>query len=120
MRPLVGVAWETFQESYSAPPQVASEEKGKSNRGLGGKELEIHLGCHQVYPWCLHDRTGRDEYTACVSKGQTKSSQGRKALVENLSTPPSRARKNASGRKMVLVTFFLPYNWELTISASVL
>ena len=50
MRPLVGVAWETFQESYSAPPQVASEEKGKSNKDLGGKELEINLECYQVYP----------------------------------------------------------------------
>ena len=65
MRPLVGVAWETFQESYSAPPQVASEEKGTSNKGLGGKELEINLGCHQVYPGAspphLGDRTGKDE-----------------------------------------------------------
>ena len=26
-------------ESYSAPPRVASEEKGKSNRGLNGMEL---------------------------------------------------------------------------------
>ena len=51
MLPLGVLAWETFQESYSAPPQVASEEKGTSNKGLGGKELEINLGCHQVYPW---------------------------------------------------------------------
>ena len=36
-------------ENYSDPPRVASEEKGKSNKGLGGKELEINLGCHQVY-----------------------------------------------------------------------
>ena len=28
-------------------------EKGKSNKGLSGKELEIHLRCHQVYPWCI-------------------------------------------------------------------
>ena len=33
-------------ESYSAPPRVASKEKGKSNKGLGGKKLEINLGCH--------------------------------------------------------------------------
>ena len=39
--------------NYSAPPQVASEEMGKSNTGVGGKELDINLGCHQVYPWCI-------------------------------------------------------------------
>ena len=85
MRPLVGVAWETFQESYSAPPQVASEEKGTSNKGLGGKELKISLRCHQAYPWCISTpfggRARRDEYGACVSKGQTKSNQGRRALM---------------------------------------
>ena len=53
MRPLVVVAWETFWESDSAPPQVASEEKDKSNKGLGGKELEINLEYHQVYPWYI-------------------------------------------------------------------
>ena len=38
--------------------------KGKSSKGLGGKELEINLRCHQVYPWCISTRlgcrTGRD------------------------------------------------------------
>ena len=32
-------------EDYSAPPQVAPEEKGKSSQGPNGKELEINLGC---------------------------------------------------------------------------
>ena len=49
-------------ENYSVPPRVASEEKGRSNKVLGG-------------------RTGRDEYDAYVSKGQTKSDQERKASV---------------------------------------
>ena len=84
---------------YSAPPRVASEEKGKSNKCLGVKKLKINLWCHQVYPWCLHDRTGKDEYRACVSKGQTKSDQGKKASVESLSAPPSRAGKDASSGK---------------------
>ena len=44
------LAWETSQESYSAPPQVASEEEGKPDKGLNGEELDISLGCHQVYP----------------------------------------------------------------------
>ena len=37
--PLGVLAWETFWESYSAPPREASEEKGKSNQGLGVMEL---------------------------------------------------------------------------------
>ena len=41
--PLVVLAWETFWASYSAPPQVASEEKGKSNKCLGVKKLKINL-----------------------------------------------------------------------------
>ena len=53
MFPLAAVAWETFRESYTASPQVVSVEKGKSNKGLGGMELEINLGCHQVYSWCI-------------------------------------------------------------------
>ena len=38
MLPLVVLAWETFQESYSVTLWVASEEEKKSNKGLGGKE----------------------------------------------------------------------------------
>ena len=34
--------------NYSAPPRVASEKKDKLNKGRGGMELEINLGCHQV------------------------------------------------------------------------
>ena len=25
----------------------------KSKKGRGGMELEVNLGCHQVYPWCI-------------------------------------------------------------------
>ena len=45
----------------------------------------------------LGGRTRRDKFGAYVSKGQTKSDQGRK--VESLSIPPSRAGRNASGAK---------------------
>ena len=68
----------------------------------------------------LGGRTGRDKYGACIGKGQTKSEQERKALVLSLSTPPSRAGRDSSSRKMALVTFFLSYRWELTIPASLL
>ena len=82
----------------------------KSNKGCGGTELEINLGYHQIYPWCIstpsRGRTGRGESGACTGKGQTKSDQGRKTSVESLSTPPSRAGRYASSRKRVLVAFF--------------
>lgn len=32
-------------------------EKDKSNKDLGVKELEINLGCHQVYPSCISTLT---------------------------------------------------------------
>ena len=51
-------------KSYTAPPQVASEKKEqKSDKGLNGEELDINLGCHQVYPGASHlsGRTRRDK-----------------------------------------------------------
>ena len=32
-------------------------EEDKSNKDLGGRELEINLGCHQVYPWFISTLT---------------------------------------------------------------
>ena len=68
----------------------------------------------------LGGRTGRDKYSTCIGKGQTKSDQEGKAFgvtrkEKLLSTPPSRAGRDASGRKMALATFLLSYRWELTI-----
>ena len=84
MLPLVVLAWKTFQNLLCSTPD-GIREKGKSNKGLGGMELNqsgmpsglplVHLHPH------LGGRTGRDEYGACVSKGQTKSNQGRNASV---------------------------------------
>ena len=39
-------------KSYSVPPWVASEEKGKSNKGLGGMELN-QSGMPSGLPWCI-------------------------------------------------------------------
>ena len=41
--------------SSSSPSlgNILGNYSGKSNKGLGGKELEINLGCHQVYRWCI-------------------------------------------------------------------
>ena len=40
-------------EGYSVVLQVASEKEQKSDKGLDGEELDINLGCHWVYPWCI-------------------------------------------------------------------
>ena len=41
--------------SSSSPSlgNILGNYSGKSNKGLGGKELEINLQCHQVYLWCI-------------------------------------------------------------------
>ena len=44
------------------------------------------------------------------------SDQRRKASVESLSIPPSRAGRDASGgKKLWLYCFFLSYRWELAV-----
>ena len=53
-------------------------------QGFNGEGLDISLECHQVVPGASPPRFGRtrgDKYSCCISKGQTKSDQGRKALV---------------------------------------
>ena len=50
-----------------------------------------------LYPASVVEPGG--EYSTYVSNGQTKSDQGRKASVESLSTPPSRAGRDASSGK---------------------
>ena len=54
----------------------------------------------------LGGRTRRDEKGTYVREGQTKFDQGRKASVKSLPTPPSRAGRDASSRKMALVASF--------------
>jgi len=40
-------------EGYSVALRVASEEEQKLDKGFNDEELDINLGCHQVYPWCI-------------------------------------------------------------------
>ena len=40
-----------LSEGYSVAPWVTSEEEQKSGKGLNGEQLDISLGCHQVYSW---------------------------------------------------------------------
>ena len=62
-----GLSLGNILENYAVILWVASEKKSKSNKSLGGKELEINLQCHQVYFWCINGRMRRAEGT-CISK----------------------------------------------------
>ena len=106
---------------------MASEEKGKSNKGLSGMELNqsgmpsglppVHL-----HPTSVVEPGGMNEYGTSIGKGQTKSDQGRKASVESLSTPPSRAGRDASGGKkpQLWMCFFLFYRSEIAVPEQLL
>ena len=50
MFPLVVSCMEDILEDYSALPRLALQKKRKSSQGVNGEELDINLGCHQVYP----------------------------------------------------------------------
>ena len=56
--------------------------KGKSNQGFNGEDLDINLGCHQVYPWCISTTPGWQneggwEQDTFIGKRQVSSGQGR-------------------------------------------
>ena len=94
MLPLVVLAWETFQETT-----LASQTKlwwyGTRNqfRMSSGLPL-VHLHPASVV------ELGRTNKVPVSVRDRLKSSQGREALVESLSTPPSIAGRDASdGRK---------------------
>ena len=111
-----GLAWEAFCKVTLIAPRGASEVMVKSWTSV----RDAIRSTPGASPPHLDGRTRRDEYGACIGKGQIKSNQERKALVLNLSTPPSRVGRDASNRKRALVAFFLSYRWELTIPASLL
>ena len=92
-------AWEAFWRVTLIGPQVASEA---SKVLMVRSWMSVRDAIRSTPDACLPrlgGRTGRDEYVVCVSKGQTKSDQERKALVQSLSTSPSAAGRDASGRK---------------------
>ena len=91
-------------KDYSDPLWVASEEEKKSNKGLGGMELSQSgmpsgLPLVHLHPTSVVEPGGMNEYGTSIGKGQTKSDQGRKALVESLSTSPPRVGRDTSGGK---------------------
>ena len=106
MLPPVVLVWEAFQKVTLIAPRVASEASKVFMVGNWTLVWDAIRSTPGTSPPHLSSRAGREKYGACVGKRQTKSDQGRKASVESLSTPPSRAGRDASGRKMSLVTFF--------------
>ena len=105
MLPPTVLAWEAFWKVTLIAPWVASE---------ASKVLMVRTSVWDAIrstpgasPPRLSGRTGRDMYGTCVGKEQTKSDKGRKGLMESLSTPLSKAGRDASSRKMALVAFFL-------------
>ena len=75
------------------------------------------------YSWCIstplswQDR-GRDEEGTCVGKGQTQADQGRKTLVESLSTPSSRAGRDTSRGKKPQPWMLLSFLLQMGVDSS--
>ena len=81
MFPPVVLAWEAFQKVTLITLQVASEaSKVLMVRNWTSVWDAIRSTPGASLPH-LSGRTGRDEYGACIGKGQTKSDQRKKALV---------------------------------------
>ena len=77
----VVLAWEAFQKVTLIVPEVASEASKVLMVRSWTSVRDAIKSTPGASPPRLGGRTGRDEYVACVSKGQTKSDQERKALV---------------------------------------
>ena len=81
MFPPAVLAWEAFQKVTLIAPRVASEASKVLMMRIWTSVWDAIRYTPNASPPHLGGRTGRDEYNTCVSKGQTKSNQGRKALV---------------------------------------
>ena len=82
MLPLVVPAWETFQESYSVMLWVASRAKGKSNKGLGGMELNQSgmpsgLPLVHLHPASVVETGGTSKMPASVREGLSSTREGK-------------------------------------------
>ena len=84
MFPPVVLAWEAFWKVTLIAAWMASETMVKSWTS-GRDAIKSTPG---TSPPHLSGRTGRDEYSACLGKGQTKSDQEEKAFgVKSFYTP---------------------------------
>ena len=113
---LSGLSLGGIPESYSdcTPGGI------RNKQGFNGEELDISLGCHQVYPWCITTPVVEPGGTSTAPASvRDRLSPTREVKLQcSLSTTPSRAGRDTSGRKMALVPFFLSYRWELAIPTS--
>ena len=76
-----GLAREAFWKVTLIAPQVASEASKVLMVRSWTSVRDAIRSTPGASPPHLDGRNWRDEYVACVTKGQTKSDQGRKALV---------------------------------------
>ena len=95
---------------------MASEEKDKSNKGLGGMELSQFWMPSGLLPVHLHaalvaEPGGMSKVPVAV-RDRT-SDKGRKASGESLSTPPSRAGRDASSGKKPRLWMLLLYHLHM-------
>ena len=81
MFPPAVLAWETFRKVTLIAPWVASEASKVLMVRNWTSVCDAIRSTPGASPPHLSGRTRRDEYGACISKGQIKSDQGRKALV---------------------------------------
>ena len=75
------LAWEAFWKVTLIAPRVASEVSKVLMVRSWTSVRDAIRSTRGASPPHLGGRTGRDEYGACVGKGQTKSDQERKASV---------------------------------------
>ena len=117
MLPPAVLAPEAFWKVILIAPRVASEaSKVKSwTSGIpSGLPLEHPHPISVVEP-------GGTSVTLVSVRDRLSPTRKEKLLVLSLSTPPSRAGRDDSGRKKWCWSlFFLSYGWELTIPASLI
>ena len=77
----VVLTWEAFQKVTLIVPQVASEASNVLMVRNGTLVWDAIRSTPGASPPRLGGRARRDEYSTCISKGQTKSDQRRKASV---------------------------------------
>ena len=73
MFPPAVLAWEAFQKVTLIAPQVASEASKVLMVRSWTSVRDAIRSTPDASPPHLGGRTGRDEYDACIGKGQTKS-----------------------------------------------
>ena len=116
MFPPAALAWEAFRKVTLIALWVASQVMVKSCTSV----RDAIRSTPGASPPHLGGRTRRDEYVACVGKGQTKSNQEGKAFGVVCLHPHLGQRGTPPVERWSWSIFFLSYRWELTIPVSLL